>query len=178
MQGLSIIKNKFDFIYSAHLIEHQVCLLKHLNQIEKILKKNMFYFLVVPDSRYCFDKFKKLSTISDVFDQFYSKSQSVRLKNLIDTYYLDTHNDADIHWKNKVNKNNLLPPFSIERIIDAIDVYKKNTYIDVHSWHFTPDSFSKILNILFITDYTTLKIERIYPTRKNTQEFFAILKNV
>jgi hypothetical protein len=52
----------------------------------------------------------------------------------------------------------------------------ENHYIDVHSMQFTPESFQKNIELLFSMKYIDLKIEGLYPTRKNDVEFIVILK--
>ena len=42
---LSIITDKFDMILSAHLIEHQICLIKHLQNIENLLNADGYYIV-------------------------------------------------------------------------------------------------------------------------------------
>jgi hypothetical protein len=56
------------------------------------------------------------------------------------------------------------------RIFDESD-----TYIDVHSWTFTPSSFFHIMNALYDLGMTRLKPVEIYPTLHNELEFFAVL---
>ena len=53
--NLNIIKDKFDYVLSSHCVEHQPDLILHFKNVEKLLKKQGYYFLIIPDKRYCFD---------------------------------------------------------------------------------------------------------------------------
>lgn len=174
---LNSIPHSFDNIISSHVIEHQPDLLSHLQSIEKLLANNGRYFLCIPDKRYCFDHNLSKSTISDVLHAYHEKRKVHNLKSIIEHRCLTTHNDPKLYWGNSSNK--IWPDkVSSDSILNAINEYDSSlgSYIDVHAFFFTPSSFYKIIQLLFDLKLTALKVERIYPTKLNNNEFWVILK--
>ena len=173
---MNVINEKFNIVLSCHSIEHQIDLIKHLQDISKLLEKDGYYIIIMPDKRYCFDHYISESTIADILDTHYSNRKLHKLKSVIEHRVLTCHNDSLRHW----NKDNGEQKLNIEIIKNSINEFinseKNNIYIDVHSWQFTPDSFRKNINILNELNYIDLKIERIYNTIFNSNEFIAILK--
>jgi SAM-dependent methyltransferase len=174
--NLNVIKDKFDYVLSSHCLEHQPDLILHFKNVEKLLKKQGYYFLIIPDKRYCFDALLPESSISKIIENHIEKRKIHTPSSILEHRALTTHNDPIRHWSgdHEDNDNNI-----VERLNYAIKEIKNNPnkYIDVHSLQFTPKSFCNILEILYSLRYTKLRIERCYPTVLNSNEFFVILKN-
>lgn len=168
------IDKKFDFIVSSHNIEHQPNLITHLQHVEHLLSRNGYYFLIIPDKRYIFDHFFTTSKLSEIVDAYNKNLTKHPFKKILMHKFLTTHNDSAQHWKgsNGEKKFYNLP----KRLIRNLYKESLNKYIDVHSWFFTPSSFSSIITELFNKKYTSLQIERVYSTRFGSCEFFVILK--
>lgn len=175
--NLNSITDTFNNIISSHVIEHQPDFLSHLNSIEKRLSDNGRYFLCIPDKRYCFDHNLNESNISDILQAFHEKREVHTLKSIVEHRCLTTHNDPQHYWANP--KWKLWPDkLSAESVLNAIEEFKlsEGSYIDVHAFYFTPSSFFKIMKLLLELNLTALKVERIYPTKLNNNEFWVILK--
>jgi hypothetical protein len=173
---LTIINKKYDLVLSCHSIEHQIDFIQHLKNVEKILLSGGYYAVLLPDKRYCFDHFIRETTIADVLQYHLNKTPFHTVKSVIEHRALTCHNDAVRHWVNDhgekvVNSTNVLA---------AINEYNNgmatNSYVDVHSLQFTPDSFREIINLLNEMGYIKLKVDKIYPTLLNSCEFYVILK--
>ncbi len=173
--NLNVIKDKFDYVLSSHCIEHLPDLILHFKNVEKLLKKQGYYFLIIPDKRYCFDALLPESSISKIIEQHIEKRITHAPSSILEHRALTTHNDPIRHWKGDNNNDNDI----VERLSYAIREIKDNPkkYVDVHAWQFTPKSFCNILELLYSLKYTKLRIERCYPTVLNSNEFFVILKN-
>jgi hypothetical protein len=171
--NLSIINDKFDSVLSCHSIEHQIDLIKHLNDVSNLLHQNGYYIVICPDKRYCFDHFIKETTIADVIDMSENKRNNHSIKSVIEHRALTCHNDAVRHWNNDHGEYNI----DFMTVKNAINEFQnKNSYIDVHSMQFTSTSFEDIINMLYSLKYIDLKIEKIYHTIRNSCEFYAVLK--
>lgn len=70
--SLKRIKDKFDLVFSSHLIEHQECLVSHLKEVSSLLPPDGVYLLFVPNKKYCFDHYIPESTISDILARYYT----------------------------------------------------------------------------------------------------------
>lgn len=173
--NLSIIKEKFDFAISSYCIEHQADLVRHLDAVQKCLNPGGRYFILSPDKRYCHDHFRAESTIAEVLDAYYGARRRHTLKEVIEHYGLNAHNDNFRHWdgdhgdprEDRLNRLQL----SIQAYLTA-----KND-LDVHSWYFTPDSMREILSDLGDLGLCKLKIERCYDTRRPNNDFWMVLRS-
>ncbi len=95
-------------------------------------------------------------------------------------WLLTTHNDARRHWAGDKSGDTLRQPITEEygkRVKDAVTRWKrKSGYIDAHAWQFTPDTFSHRVQLIYAAELSDMKVEAIYPTIRNTLEFYAVLK--
>jgi len=48
-------------------------------------------------------------------------------------------------------------------------------YVDVHAWYFTPWSIQFLFETLHDAGYIDFTVERLYPTRLNSLEFWMVL---
>lgn len=61
-------QERFDFIVASHVIEHTPDVIAFLNECADILAPGGVVCLVVPDKRFCFDRFRPLSSLGQVVD--------------------------------------------------------------------------------------------------------------
>ena len=172
---LTIVKDRFDFAISSYCIEHQPDLIKHLNDVEKLLRPGGCYFVLAPDKRYCHDHFMAESTIAGVIDAHHSKRSTHPLRAVIEHIGLSAHNDQFRHWQG--DHGEPLENYA-ERTKTAIAAFEgaNGAYVDVHSWYFTPSSMRTIMSALNALEYCNLKLIRCYETRKWHNDFWAILQ--
>jgi len=168
------INEKFDLVFSSHLIEHQPDLIKHLNDVYSILKEKGSYYLIVPDMRYCFDHFMDQTRTHEIICAHFEKRTRHTIKSLIEHRLMLTHNDSKKHWMGDSGGKSNYCANDLEKVRQ--EFYESEKYIDVHSWYFTPESLYRILEKLFELKLINLKIKRIFPTIKYSNEFFCILE--
>lgn len=187
-----IIPKIFDFCFSSHNIEHVPCLITFLTNVSSILKNNSYFFLCIPDYRFCFDHFRNPSNIFEVLNSFYNGQNKPSPVSHLESCYLTCHNDSVKHWEQldlsirnifvDINEKKEFIKTQQTKIIENIEHIKnmyehcKNNYIDSHCWKFNPFIFRNIIEILYDTKFIDLKIERIYSTKKGSNEFYVILK--
>jgi hypothetical protein len=176
--NLSVVDRTFSAVVSAHCIEHQPDLVNHLQSVAKLLDSGGHYFIIAPDKRYCFDYFIPESTIAEVIEAYYEKRKVHSLSNVIKQYALSTHNGAPKHWSGDHSTENRSALEICKKITSSIERYKNSngSYIDVHAWRFTPESFRSIVTILYNLGLSPLKSARVYDTPRPMNEFTAILE--
>jgi hypothetical protein len=158
---------------SSHAIEHQPDLVRHLVNVSNLLSPGGRYFLAVPDRRYTFDHYLKDSNVAEVIEAHLQGRERHTLQSVIEHRALTTHNDPVTHWSGAHGEEEI----NSTRVQSAITEFEKTDgYIDVHAWIFTPSSFRLIISALFSLGLIQLSIERLYPTLRNSNEFYAILK--
>lgn len=173
---LSAIDRRFAQVFSSHCIEHQPDLIHHLQQVGDLLEPGGCYFLIVPDKRYCFDHFLPESTIADVLDAHQSKRRVHSLRSVIEHRALTTHNDCNRHWAGDHQDPGYRDSVAV-RAAQAIreHVAANGSYVDVHAWQFTPESFRETMSMLFSLRFTSLRPARVYETPRSRLEFCAVL---
>lgn len=172
---LDIVTEKYDVLFSSHNIEHQVDLVKHLSQASKILNEDGLYFLIIPDSRYCFDHYLKPSTISHVLSAYAEQRTFHTVQSVIEHRIFTTHNDPVRHWAGDHGEIS----YSIDNVKAAINEYKNaDGILDVHAWQFTPETFAEIINELTRLELISFEIVQVYPTLRNEFEFKVVLRKL
>jgi hypothetical protein len=175
--SLNVVNEKFDVVLSCHCIEHQIDFIKHLKDVSCLLNNTGVYVVILPDKRYCFDHFIKETTIADVINTHkLGTSVNHTLKSVIEHRALTCHNDTFRHWNNDHGSLDVKSESVRKAIKEYEEGIKHNKYIDVHSLQFTPTSFRNIIDLLYELEYIDFKIKRVYPTIKNSNEFFVILE--
>ena len=170
---LTVVKELFDCCISSHSIEHQPDLVRHLVNVADLLSPGGRYFLAVPDRRFTFDHFLKDSNIAEVIEAHQQGRERHTLQSVIEHRALTTHNDPAAHW----NGSHGVEGVDSARVRSAIKEFEETDgYLDVHAWIFTPNNFRTIITDLFSLGLTQLLVERVYPTLRGSNEFYAILK--
>lgn len=175
-----LVNKTFGCVYSSHAIEHQPCLVYHLNQVSSVLEENGYYFIAVPDKRYCFDRFFPESTLADILDAYLLDRRAHSPRTLLRSRLLTTHNDPARHWSGEATVDPLKQPVTKaygKRIKDTLALWRQRTgYVDGHAWQFTPDNFEHLIQCIYEAELSSMKLEVLYPTIKNRFEFFAVLR--
>jgi len=174
-----LIGRKFSAIYSSHNIEHQPCLVTHLHDLESVLENEGAVFLAVPDKRYCFDHFFPETNLADVVEAWAEKKRRHRLKDILEHRFFAAHNESARHWRGDHGVNQGLFPLDDKRKVSFAAELERlrcaDEYTDVHAWKFTPATFRALFGNLYSLKLTRLRIARVYPTVKNSNEFYAVL---
>jgi SAM-dependent methyltransferase len=173
---LSIVSGVYDAVVSSHCVEHQPDLLQHLKDVERLLKPGGVYALWIPDKRYCFDHFIAESTLADVLQAHAERRTAHVLASIVEHRALITHNDTGRHWAGDHEDPDYR--FGVaERAQAAIREFVEagGAYIDVHAWQFTPDSFFLLIDQLAQMGMSPLKIDKVFCTTRDKNEFAAVL---
>jgi len=174
---LGVVRHKFEAVVSAHCIEHQPDLILHLNNVANLLDSGGCYFLVIPDSRYCFDHFISESELTEVVNAHREKRTRPDLNSVIEHRALTCHNEPNRHWSEDSGD----PFVDLKSRWEKAEAEFQNAngqYIDVHCWQFSPSSFRMIIEGLQLLGLSSFVIEELYETPKNDLEFFAVLKKI
>jgi SAM-dependent methyltransferase len=173
--GLEAVDRHYDAVLSSHAIEHQPDLVRHLQQVERILNPGGGYFLIIPDKRYCFDHFLAESTVADVLQAHREQRTRHTLKSVIEHRALTAHNQSLRHWQGDHGNPERNRTTRVRAAIEEYDA-AAGAYIDVHAWYFTPPTFGSIMNTLRELDLIALEVAGVYHPAYGRNEFCAILK--
>ncbi|WP_147023965.1 hypothetical protein [Methylobacterium oxalidis] len=173
---LSSVPRTFANLFSSHCIEHQPDLITHMQQAYERIEPGGRYFMIVPDKRYCFDHYNPESRLIDVLGAHLERRRRACPTKVLEHRLATAHNDPVRHWMHDHGRPTLeerpeVFGYCLEEAATALE-----TYIDVHYWMFTPDSFRRLMNELYEREFIKLRLERVYPTLRNTFEFFAVFR--
>lgn len=173
---LSVVTESFDVVFSSHCIEHQPDLVRHLQQIEKLLKPDGRYVVVVPDKRYCFDHFIPVSRLDEVLEAWREERKVHTRQKVIEHRAHITHNDAARHWAG--DHGTPLYVSHPQKLVEAANEFesRQGKYIDVHGWQFTPETFSDLVARLVELKMSPLQVTDMFQTSPGSLEFSAVLK--
>jgi predicted SAM-dependent methyltransferase len=172
------VTETFDVLLSSHVIEHQPDLVRHLNGAANVLRPGGRYYLAVPDKRYCFDHFIGESSIADIVAAHVQRRSVHSAESVIEHQAMTTHNDCLRHWAGDHGE----PAYKAHpaRIRQASEMFQRSAggYIDVHAWQFIPQSFREAIQALYELALIPLRVLRVYPTVRDSNEFYAVLEKV
>ncbi len=169
-------KGYYDWIIASHVVEHTPDLVSFLKQCEDMLKTGGVLSLVIPDYRYCFDKFRGASTPGDVIQAYLEKRSRHNAGVIWDHYSMITQKGGIVSWgvghPGEYSLNH-----SVEQASQMFtEAQESESYIDVHNWRFTPSSFELILNDIVLLEYCGLTVKSVFPT--SGCEFFVQLEKL
>ncbi len=173
---LSAVTEKFSDVISAHCLEHQPDLVRHLQNVSKILESDSGrYWVVLPDKRYCFDALLPESSLSEVVQAHHENQTKPSIWKVIEHRAMTTHNDSIQHW---LGNHGYHGSDLKQRWDSAVREFESNDgqYIDVHCWQFTPKSFSQLISNLYSLEFIDFEVEETFETPRNGIEFCAVLK--
>jgi SAM-dependent methyltransferase len=171
--NVDVAEGHFDLVVSSHAIEHTPSLVHHLQSVERKLVPGGIYALLVPDYRYCFDRFLSPSNIAQVLDAWRADRTVHTLEKVIENGALLAHNDSWRHWQGDHGER-IIDPAKIRAAISEYDA-SAGSYIDVHNWQFTAQTFREIIDLLGALDLIKLRAVRVYDAVYGSNEFSAIL---
>ena len=69
--NISLVKNEsYDFVFSSHSLEHIANPLKAINEWIRIIKKDGYIIIIVPENSVCFDHKRNYSKFSTLLNQY------------------------------------------------------------------------------------------------------------
>jgi predicted SAM-dependent methyltransferase len=171
--SLRLVEEKFDVIFSSHNLEHQLDIIKHLNEAHSILNQNGVYRMIVPNCAYCFDAYLPPSKISEIILTNKMHLETHRLAKVIEHRALTVHNDSLEHWKDILSGMQEYKRIDVDRVSASIQEFEaaNGSYIDVHCWQFMPHTLSDILSSLIKLDLIKFKKVLCYGSVYGRNEF-------
>lgn len=157
-------RDHYDWIISSHNIEHTPDIIRFINDCADILNDDGIISLVIPDKRYCFDRFRPLTSLADVVDSNLNQ-KTIHSPGKVLEYCLNVvakngaigwtaHTDGDYSFVHDLDT-------AKTRMASVIDDEK---YWDIHNWCFVPSSFRLLINDLNQLGLISMKEVDFSPT--------------
>jgi predicted SAM-dependent methyltransferase len=165
----------FSWIIASHLIEHTPDLISFLRNCGDLLADDGILSLVVPDYRYCFDRYRTPTTPGQLIDAYMEKRQRHSIGTIWDHFSLTVRNGGDVSWTKQTAHRDFSLLHSVDDAVRIYDQAKSSTeYIDVHNWRFTPESFRFLIDELVQLRLSNLQVINVFDTEGC--EFFVQLR--
>ncbi len=143
-------EDAFEYIVASHLVEHVVDLIEFLRDCGTLLTPDGVLALVVPDKRYCFDRFQPHTSLGAVVDAHLFPRRFHPPGSLLDHHvYATKRGEATIAWDpaDEAPLGLQFDDVAAGRSLIAAAL-SEDGYHDVHRWKFTPSSFRLLLQDL------------------------------
>ena len=154
----------YDWIIASHVIEHTPDLVAFICQCAEILTQTGVLSLVIPDKRYCFDKFRPVTSLAHVIDRHRTGADQHTPGSVAEYYLNVVRCDDQDAWDSKATGSISFshPPeagqlnFSLAK--------NAREWLDVHAWCFVPHAFRLLIQDLYDLGLIPLKELSFSPT--------------
>lgn len=172
-QELTGKSHAYDWVIASHVIEHMPDLIGFICDCDSILKPSGVISLIVPDKRYCFDRFRPISSLGRVIDAHFYRYKRHSPGSLAEYYLNVVAQNGNIIWDhNSVGNFSFI--HSLEMARDAMQqAIESSDYRDAHAWCFTPSSFRLLIHDLFQLGLIPVQELDFFPTTGS--EFYITL---
>lgn len=166
------IDERFSLVLASHVLEHSVSLIDFVNECAALLAPGGQLALVVPDHRYCFDRFRERSSIARVIDTHLSPPRVHTVGTMADFTLNAVQRRGSGSWPpGHPGRYYLLN--DVERVAAQMEAAKGPDYIDVHNWIFSPNHLRLLLADLADLGFIDVRETHFHPTVGH--EFFLSL---
>ncbi len=171
---------RFDAVLAVCSLERQPCLITHLTDVASILRPGGRCFLVLGDRRFSSSHYLPDTSLPDLLDAFATSRTGRSSPSVMANRLWRTHDDAAAHWVGQHGpdpRQQAPDPRLVQEIATLLRTIRTTGHpLDVAAWHFTPDSFRYLIETLAATGLSPFRVERLYPTRRPSSEFYAVLR--
>lgn len=166
------IEERFDVVLASHVLEHTTSLIDFVNECGALLKPGGELALIVPDHRFCFDRFRERSSLARVIDASLNPPSVHTVGTLADfTLNAVRHRGSGSWAPGHLGKYSRIHDFEAAQANMAKATGP--TYIDVHNWIFSPHHLRLLLQDL--ADLGLISLRESHFHRTIGHEFFLNL---
>ena len=168
-----VIGERFDLIVASHVIEHTVSMIDFLAECAKLLTPTGTLALVVPDHRYCFDRFRERASLARVIDAATAPPAVHTVGTVIEERLNAVRHRGTTAWMpGHRGAYTFVHDLSAVRA-SGEEARRGDHYIDTHNWISTPNHLRLLLQDLYDLGLTPLRETFFHDTVRH--EFFINL---
>ena len=169
---LNAIDDRFDLVLASHVLEHTTSLIDFLNECASLLADGGVLALVVPDHRYCFDRFRERSSLGRVIDTALAPPRVHTVGTMTEFALNAVRHGSTGSWsKGHQGKYRLIHDLDETRALAARA--EGDDYVDVHNWIFSPHHLRLLLQDL--ADLGHIRLRECFFADTVGHEFFLNL---
>jgi SAM-dependent methyltransferase len=168
-----VIPDRFDLVVASHVLEHTTSMIDFLNECARLLAPGGVLALVVPDHRYCFDRFRERSALGRVIDAALDPPAVHTVGTVTEERLNACRHRRQSAWMPHVSGR-----YTFENDLKRVAAYasaarEKARYVDSHNWVCTPHHLRLLLDDLHTLGYVDLRETFFHDTVRH--EFFVNL---
>lgn len=167
------IPARFDLVLASHVVEHTTSLVHFLNDCSRLLAPGGVISLVVPDHRYCFDRFRERSSIGRVIDAALAPPHVHTVGTITDFALNAVRHRGTTSWV-AGHRGTYEFVHDLDAVKDDAAHAAGADYIDVHNWVFSPNHLRLLVHDLDALGYIALREVAFQDTIGH--EFFLSLR--
>lgn len=171
-------RGAYGYVIASHFIEHTVDFVGFLQECSALLADDGLLSLVIPDKRFCFDRFHPLTTLGDVVDGHH-RAEAGALYHpagaIVDHLSYACTNEGSLVWTPQSPSQLAIQFGDLAAAATGLeDAVAQKEYVDTHRWKFTPASFDLLLADLAELGLHDLEVVERHDT--SDYEFFVTLR--
>jgi 2-polyprenyl-3-methyl-5-hydroxy-6-metoxy-1,4-benzoquinol methylase len=168
-----VIPDRFDVVLASHVLEHTTSMIDFINESARLLNPGGVLALVVPDHRYCFDRFRERASLGRVIDAS-TAPPAVHTSGTVIEEKLNasTHRGSTAWGPAETGRYKFLYDAGVAREYGE-QASRGDRYIDTHNWVCTPHHLRLLLQDLHDLGFIALRETFFHDTVRH--EFFLNL---
>jgi SAM-dependent methyltransferase len=152
----AMIHDRFDLVLASHVLEHTTSMIDFLNDCTRLLAPKGVLSLVVPDHRYCFDRFRERSSIGRVIDASINPPPVHTVGTLTEFRLNAVKHRGTTAWA-AGHTGTYGFVHDLDDARKAAAEASGHTYVDVHNWVFSPNHLRLLLQDLHALDLIAVR---------------------
>ncbi|MEJ7832850.1 MAG: methyltransferase domain-containing protein [Nocardioides sp.] len=168
-----VIPDRFDLVLASHVIEHTTSMIDFLNESARLLNPGGVLALVVPDHRYCFDRFRERSSLGRVIDSSLAPPPVHTVGTVIEEKISGSRHGGTTAWAPGHLGDYAFLNDHAKALAYGEEARKAERYIDTHNWVSTPHHLRLLLQDLHGLGFISLRECYFHDTVRH--EFFLSL---
>ncbi|MRK03280.1 MULTISPECIES: class I SAM-dependent methyltransferase [Aeromicrobium] len=166
------IPDRFDVVLASHVLEHTTSLIDFLDECARLTKPEGVVALVVPDHRFCFDRFRPRTSLGAIIDASLDPKGVHSVGTMTEFMMNAVRHRKSTSWA-PGHRGDYDFLHGLDAAKAKAEEAKGETYIDVHHWIFSPNHLRLLLSDLHDLGYLGLREWSFHPTVGH--EFFLNL---
>lgn len=166
------IPDRFDVVLASHVLEHTTSLIDFINECSRLTKPDGVVALVVPDHRFCFDRFRSRASLGKIIDASLEPREVHSVGTLTEFSMNAVKCHSSTAWR-PGHPGRYAVIHGVEHAKQWAEKVQEGPYIDVHHWIFSPNHLRLLLADLHELGYIDVRESSFHPTVGH--EFFLNL---
>lgn len=168
-----VIAERFDLVVASHVLEHTTSMVDFINESARLLRDGGTLALVIPDHRYCYDRFRERAALGRVIDASLAPPALHTVGSVTEEKLNATRHRGSTAWMPGHRGTYTLIHDHDTAARYGAEALQAERYIDTHNWVATPHHLRLLLQDLADLGYITLRESFFHDTVRH--EFFVNL---